>query len=319
MGKKNILVLGATGFIGRNMAEFFSSNPDFIVTGTYLKSKPLNNPRIKMMQVDLTCVDQVNDILCNADIVIQAAATTSGAKDILGQPHIHVTDNAIMNSLIFRAAFEHNVSHLIFFSCSAMYPSSLSPLKETDFSASKKMHPQYFGIGWTKVYLEKMCEFFSRQGSTRYTAIRHSNIYGPHDKFDLERSHVFGATLTKVLHCANGKITVWGDGTEERDLLYISDLINFVRLVIKKQDSSFHLSNVGYGSPISISDLINKIIKISGKKIKIEYDASKPTIPTKLSLDCSEAKRLFGWEPKVSLDEGILKTIEWHKSNIPFN
>ena len=57
----------------------------------------------------------------------------------------------------------------------------------------------------------------------------------------------------------------------------------------------------------------------AGKKIKVEYDISKPTIPIKLSLDCSEAKRLFGWEPKVALDEGILKTIEWHKSNIPFN
>jgi nucleoside-diphosphate-sugar epimerase len=162
-----------------------------------------------------------------------------------------------------------------------------------------------------------MCEFFSGLGVTRYTVIRHSNVYGPHDKFDLERSHVFGASLTKVLHCTNGKIFVWGDGKEERDLLYISDLINFVQLAINKQDTPFCLLNIGYGSSVSISDLIKKIITISGKNIKIEYDMSKPTISTRIALNCQKAKQLFGWESKVALEDGIRKTMDWHKSNIP--
>ena len=315
--KKKILVCGATGFIGRNIAEALAKRDEFDVYGAYLNSKPLDNPRIKMIQVDLTNQKEVNQILKGVDILIQAAATTSGAKDIITKPYYHVTDNAVMNSLIFRAAYDYEVSHVVFFSCATMYQSNDIPVKETDFDANEEMYPSYFGAGWTKVYIEKMCEFYSRIGNTKYTVIRHSNIYGPYDKFDLKKSHVFGATMTKVMTTEEGgTIVVWGTGVEERDLLYISDLVDFVELAIDRQGSKFELCNVGYGSSISVSNLVKKIIACSGKDVRIVYDQSKPTIKTKLSLDIARAKNSFGWSPKVSLDEGIQKTIEWYKSNI---
>ena len=316
--RKKILICGATGFIGRNIAEFFAERDDFEVYGTYLNSKPLDNPRIKMIHADLTNKEDVNRVLKGGgDILIQAAATTSGAKDIVTKPYYHVTDNAVMNSLIFRSAYEHKVSHVVFFSCSTMYQSSDIPVKETDFDANKEMYPSYFGVGWTKVYIEKMCEFYSRIGNTKYTVIRHSNIYGPYDKFDLEKSHVFGATMTKVMTAGDGgKIVVWGTGEEERDLLYSSDLVSFVELAIDKQESKFELYNVGYGSSISVSNLVKKIIACSGKDIEIEYDLSKPCIKTKLCLDISKVMDSLGWSPTVSLDEGIRRTMEWYKSNI---
>jgi len=118
------------------------------------------------------------------------------------------------------------------------------------------------------------------------------------------------------MYCTNGEILVWGDGKEERDLLYISDLINFVQLAINKQTVPFCLLNIGYGSSIPISDLIKKIITISGKNIKIKYDISKPTISTRIALNCQKAKQLFGWKPKVDLENGIRKTMDWHKANI---
>lgn len=315
--KTKVLVCGATGFIGRNIAEFLAKRDDFEVYGTYLNSKPLDNPEIKMIQADLTDKEAVSNVIRGMDVIIQAAATTSGAKDIVTKPYYHVTDNAVMNSFIFRSAFEHKVGHVIFFSCTVMYQPSDIPVKEEDFDANKEIYPKYFGVGWTKVYIEKMCEFYSRIGTTKYTVIRHSNIYGPYDKFDLERSHVFGATITKVMTAEDGgRIVVWGTGEEERDLLYISDLVDFVKLAINKQKSKFELYNVGYGSSISVSNLVKKIIASSDKDIKIEYDMSKPSIETKLCLDITKAKNVLGWFPKVSLDEGILKTMEWYKSNI---
>ena len=132
-----------------------------------------------------------------------------------------------------------------------MYKSSLKPIKENDFNPLKDIEPKYFGVATTKVYNENMCDFFSRLGKTKYTAIRHSNIYGPYDKFDLERSHVFGATVTKVMRAKN-EITIWGKGKEKRDLLYIDDLVKFVELVIKKQKNNFELLNCGIGKAISI-------------------------------------------------------------------
>jgi len=314
---KKVLICGATGFIGRNIAERLIETNNFEIYGTYLNSKTWASPKIKMTRADLTNKDEVERVTKGMDIIIQAAATTSGAKDIVTKPYYHVTDNVVMNAFIFRAAFQYRVSHLVFFSCTTMYQSDDKPIKETDFDANKEFYSSYFGGAWTKVYNEKMCEFYSRIGQTKYTVIRHSNIYGPYDKFDLEKSHVFGATITKVMTVKDGgKIVVWGQGEEERDLLYVSDLVDFVEIAMDKQNDKFQLYNVGYGSSISVSDLVKKIVIYSGKDISIEYDLSKPSIRTKLCLDITKARDQPGWSPKVTLEEGIKKTIAWYKINL---
>ena len=288
---KKILICGSTGFIGRNIAEFLTRKKDVEVYGTYYKSSPLSHPGIKMVRADLTDPSDVEKAVKGMDVIIQAAATTSGAKEGVLKPYYHVTDNAVMNSILFRAAHQCSASHVIFFSCSVMYQPGEIPLKENDFNPNEEIFPTYFGVGWTKVYLEKMCEFYSQLNKTRYTAIRHSNIYGPYDKYDLERSHVFGATITKVMETLHeGKIVVWGSGEEERDLLYVSDLVDFVDKSIHHQKTPFELYNVGYGSSISIKDLVQKCIKHSGKNLSIEFDLDKPTIKTKLCLDTSKAE-----------------------------
>jgi len=317
--KKKILVCGATGFIGRNMAEYFAKQPEYEVYGTYWQAEPLQNPNITMMEADLTNKEDVDKVVAGKDIIIQAAATTSGSKDIVEKPYVHVTDNAVMNSLIFRAAFEHQISHVLFFSCTVMYQPSDKAMGEKDFDANQEMFPKYFGIGWTKVYIEKMCEFYSRIGNTKYTVIRHSNIYGPYDKYDLEKSHVFGATLTKVMTAPpDGEIVVWGEGTEARDLLYVEDLVDFVEKAIAKQEVKFELYTVGLGGATSVADLVKKVIEHADKDLTITYDTSKPSIKTSLFLDYTKAKQELGWEPKVSLDEGIKKTMEWYKQHYDY-
>ena len=316
MSRLKVLVCGATGFIGRNIVEKLVDNKDLEVFGTYFQTNPseqLTKKNISLIKVDLTQKAQVDQVIEGKDIIIQAAAVTSGSKDILSIPYIHVTDNAVMNSLIFRAAFEKQVKHVIFFSCSVMYPNQDLPVLETDFNY--EITNTYFGVGWTKVYLEKMCEFFSRISKTKYTAIRHSNIYGPFDKYDLDHSHFLGATITKVM-TAIDKIVVWGNGSEKRDLLYVSDLVDFVELIINNQKDPFELINVGSGDAFSIADLVKKVIKLSNKKIEIEFDNSKPTIKFSLSLNIDKAKKMYNWEPKVSLEEGISKSISWYKQNI---
>lgn len=316
MSKLKVLICGVSGFIGRNIAERLSERENLELYGTYFQTKPdkeLLKKNISIKKVDLTDKNQVSQLIKGKDIIIQAAAVTSGSKDITTKPFIHVTDNAIMNSLIFRAALEQNIKHVIFFSCTVMYPKQDLPVKEEDFNY--QITDKYFGVGWTKVYLEKICEFFSRISKTKYTAIRHSNIYGPFDKYDLEHSHVLGATITKVLQ-AQDKIIVWGDGSEARDLLYISDLVDFVEIVINKQTVPFELINIGLGCAIPVKDLVKKLVELSGKDLKIEFDITKPTIKFNLSVNIERAAKKYNWRPKLSLDEGIKKTLEWYKENI---
>lgn len=310
--KKKVLICGATGFIGRNFTEQLSKRNDLDIHALRFQRPEYHCPNITWHHADLRKPEDIERLLDGVDIIIQAAATTSGSKDIVTRPFIHVTDNAIMNSYLFRAAFEHKVKQVIFFSCTVMYPSSETALKETDFDANKPLHPRYFGVGNTKIYIEKMCEFYAGISDTKFTAIRHSNIYGAHDKFDLERSHVFGATVTKVM-TANDKIKVWGTGEEERDLLHVDDLVNFVELAMEKQQEKYRLYNCGLGQAISIKQLVEKIIGHSGKSLSIEHDLSQPTIKTSLFLDCGLAKQELGWEPKISLDEGIQRTLAWWK------
>ena len=140
-------------------------------------------------------------------------------------------------------------------------------------------------------------------------------MYGPYDKYDLEKSHVTGATITKVMTNKDGVISVWGSGEEKRDLLYVGDLIDFIDLSLEKQESSCELYNVGLGQGIKIKDLFKKGIKVSGKDLEMKYDLSKPTLPTSLFLDCEKAEKQLGWKPKYSLEEGLKKTIEWYREN----
>lgn len=313
--KQKILICGATGFIGRNLTEQLSQREEFEVHAVRFQRPEYSCANVIWHQADLRQPELVDQLMQGMDIVIQAAATTSGSKDIVTRPFIHVTDNAVMNSYLFRSAFEHKIKHVIFFSCTVMYQSSEKALKETDFDANQALHPRYMGVGNTKLYMEKMCEFYAGLAETKFTAIRHSNIYGPYDKFDLEKSHVFGATITKVM-TAKDKIKVWGTGEEERDLLHVNDLVHFVELALKNQKEKYRLYNCGLGQAISIKNLVHKIVALSGKNLMIEHDLSQPTIKTSLFLDCSFAKKELGWEPKINIDQGIQDTLAWWKTHL---
>lgn len=313
---KKVLVCGASGFIGRNVATRLAAQGRYEVYGTHWRRPDPQIPGMIPIRADLTRAEDVARVLEGMDAVVQAAASTSGAGDVARTPAMHVTDNAVMNSLLFRAAHEMGVGQVLFFSCTIMYPSSDALLKETDFDAGKPLQPQYFGAGWTKIYLEKMCEFFAGLGRTRFTCLRHSNIYGPHDKFDLKHSHVFGATMTKVLTSEDGRMVMWGPGTEKRDLLYIDDLVDCVGLALERQSSPFELLNIGSGRAIAVKDLARLIIELSGRDIAIEHDLSRPHIPTALALDCSLAEERLGWRPSTSLEDGIRRTIDWYRANL---
>lgn len=315
---KTVLVCGASGFIGKNVLERLLPRTDLrvvaVVHKTALPSSLAGHPRLTTVYADLTRAEEVARALRGVDAVVQAAATTSGAKDIVNTPAHHVTDNAVMNSLLLRACHEGGVGHFLFFSCTVMYPDQARPVKEEDFDG--KVTDRYFGVGWTKVYVEKMCEFYARLGRTRMTVVRHSNVYGPHDKYDLERSHVFGATVAKVMTARGGKVVVWGEGKEARDLLYVADLVDFVEAALDRQKAAFELVNVGAGMAVSVAELVRRVIARSGRPLAVEFDRTKPTIPFSLSVDRSKAKALFGWEPKTSLDEGIDKSLAWYRDHV---
>ena len=271
--KTKVLVLGGTGFIGRNVITSLLGQGNFEIHATHFSKKPWSFDGIQWIKSDLTNEIQVKDLFSfkRFDLIIQSAATTSGISDTYNSPDFHVTNNVIMNSLILKYLNLYQAAHFIFFSCTNMLVSSVFPQNEESFDPKVGPIKEYFGVGWTKVYIEKLIEFYSKFNSNKFTVIRHSNIYGPWDRFELHNSHVCAATITKVLD-AEKEIIVWGDGSESRDLLYISDLVDLVLLLWEKQSEKYLLINAGGEKLISVKELTNKILSICEKKLDITYE-----------------------------------------------
>ena len=160
-----------------------------------------------------------------------------------------------------------------------------------------------------------MCEFYSSLG-LKTTALRHSNVYGKYDKFDLLKSHVLGATIRKVINAKENEVLeVWGSGKAKRDFIFVDDLVDIVEKSIINQSDIFGLYNCGMGYSISINDLVKKIIKISGKNLRTKNNIDKPDFPTALSLNCEKAFAELKWKVSTNLEEGLKKTYQWASEN----
>ena len=316
--KKNMLICGADGFIGKNALDFFKNKYNITAT-LFNKSTPQRDVSdgIEYVSVDLRKESEVENLFQRQrfDIVLQAAATTTGAKDVVERPYVHVTDNVVMNAWIFREAMKTQVGHMLFPSCTVMYQPKEHPQSEADWSPTDEMYNAYFGVGNMKVFTEKMCDFYSRIGSTKFTAFRHSNVYGPYDKFDLDKCHVVPAFVNKVIN-ATDTLEIWGQGKASRDIIYIDDLIDFIDKCIDKQEAMYELYNCGGGAAYPILDLAKTIMKLNEKELKFEFDLTKPDIPTTVILDCSKAKQELGWSPSTNVEEGLRKTCEWYKNSV---
>jgi len=319
MTKKQVLVLGASGFTGYNIFDRLTKREDLEVIGTfhtnrYGRCRVRENPNL--FRVDLTDKKGVYHLTKGIDIIIQAAAMTSGIKDTEERPWIQITDNLRINALILESAHENGVQQVISFSSSIVYPPNANQALAEHNVDPKNLSLKHQMAAKTKIYLEDLSKFYADLGRTKYTIIRPANVYGPHDRFDIEKSHVLAAIITKTMMAKDQKITLWGSGSEQKDLLYISDLADLVELCINGQQAGFLTLNAGSGELISIRNLAEKIIDFSGKNLVIEWDLKGPTSWTNILLDNTRTENLLGWKRKVSLENGLVQTITWFKENM---
>ena len=310
---KKILVCGGSGFIGLNVVKFFK-NRNYSVVATYKTKKPKNTYNATWVKADFTSTKNMKKVMRNSNIIIQCAGITSGAKNMVSKPFMFMGDNVIMNSLLIREAIQNKIQHFVFLSCTVMYHHSNSRLKENDYDPQKKLNNVYEGMALTKVYIENICKFYAKRSNTKFSVLRHTNMYGPHDKFENINSHFMASAITKSRY-ASKKLILWGGGKEKRDFLYIEDLCSAIKNVIDKQKIKFDLVNIGYGKAFSIKNIVGKIRKITRKNYNIFFDKRKPSIKINILIDNSKMVKKYGWKPKTSIDEGIKKTVYWYTNN----
>jgi len=310
--ESKILILGATGFVGRNLAERLY-NEGYTNLRNHGYSRKLEGFG-ESVQGDLRNEEFVNQIMEGVDVVFHCAASTSNAVDTIYAPLLHVTPNVIINALTLEKAYKNKIKKFIFLSSSTIYPESGDrSVCETDF-LYESIYKTYYPVGWMKRYAEVLCKMYSEIliNPMQTVIVRPANLYGPYDKYDLDKCHVTPASVIKVATKLN-PIPVWGDGTEIRDLLYVEDFVEALQVIMEKEENH-EIYNVGSNSGYSVNQVINVLKEIEGLDSPIEYVNNKaPMIPVRL-IDSFKIFDKLGWSAKTTIYEGLEKTINWYKN-----
>ncbi len=311
MHGKRILVTGATGFVGHNLVKRLVSL-DLDVRGTYFTETSRRQQGCEYMQCDLTREEDCEKSTRNVDVVIMCAANSSGAEVMTKRPLTHLTPNIVMNSQMLQAAYENKVGKFVFISSNTVYPVTDFPVKEQD--VNYELYKSYHVVGWMKLFSEIMCDMYATKipETMATVVVRPSNLYGPFDKFDPNKSKVIAALTRRFSH-REDPMAVWGDGNDVKDFLYIDDFIDgLLKLLATDYIGTM---NICSGQKTTIRDVISSLKLATGKTPKLEFDESKPSMIPYRTMDGSKMLKLTGWSPSVSLPEGLKKTLNWYEEN----
>jgi GDP-L-fucose synthase len=310
-----ILVAGGAGFVGVNLIQrllFLGAN----VRATIHRRPPIvKNEHIEYVQADLTRPEDCRKAVEGMDYVFMCAANTSGAAVMEKTPLVHLTPNLIMNALMLEASYEANVKKFLFISSNTVYPVTDQPAKESD--VINEFYEKYFIVAWMKRFSELMCEMYSTRIKTpmQTVIVRPANIYGPLDDFEWETSHVLPALIRRVVE-RHDPISVWGNGKDIKDFIYIDDVVEGLLLAMEKING-FDVINIASGKQYVLSDLLEIVVNLDGyENAKIIYDTSKPTMIPKRLIDPSKATVLLGFKANTPIEKGLEKTILWYRSTL---
>lgn len=248
------------------------------------------------------------------DVVIDAAAKVGGIFANDQYPVDFLVSNLAIQNNLLKSSFACGVKKFVFLGSSCIYPRDCDqPIKE-EYLLSGPLETSNSAYAIAKIAGIELVKSYRKQYGVKWISIMPTNLYGPGDNFDLSTSHVFPALIHRFVQAEiNGSkvVTLWGSGSPLRDFLHVDDLAKAVVLAVHKYDSDMPL-NVGSGGEISIKDLALKVAAAIGFEGLIEWDPSKPDGTPRKVLDVSRLKAL-GWEPSISLDQGIMSTINWFK------
>ena len=254
------------------------------------------------------------------EYVFLAAAKVGGIGGNSDYPADFIYENLMIQSNVISSAAMVGVEKLLFLGSSCIYPKfAKQPITE-DQLLSGYLEPSNDAYAIAKIAGIKMCQAYRKQYGFNAIAVMPTNLYGPNDNFDINYGHVLPSLLAKfdgsLEKSEHWVVKLWGDGSARREFLHVDDLAAALLICMERYDSE-EIINIGTGEDITIKELAEMIVEVTGYKNDYEWDTSKPNGTPRKVLNVDKVKSL-GWEPKISLREGIESTYEWYKKSIGY-
>ena len=286
----------------------------------HLKAQGFTNIiTVNRFQCDLTNQNAVKMFFMmeQPEYVFLAAAKVGGIGGNADYPADFIYENLMIQSNIISSAAMVGVQKLLFLGSSCIYPKfAKQPITE-DQLLTGALEGSNDAYAIAKIAGIKMCQAYRKQYGLNAIAVMPTNLYGPNDNFNINYGHVlpsllakFDGSLEKSKHWV---VKLWGDGSARREFLHVDDLAAALLICMERYDSE-EIINIGTGEDITIKELAEMIVEVTGYKNDYEWDTSKPNGTPRKVLNVDKVKSL-GWEPKISLREGLESTYEWMKNN----
>lgn len=302
---KRIMVTGAGGFLGNYVLQKLRKRG----------CKDIFTPGIE--DYDLVQMEAVKKVYQDArpDIVIHLAAVIGGIEANMKNPGKFFYENLMMGAQLMEVGRQLGIEKFVAIGTICCYPKFTPvPFKEEDLwnGYPEETNAPY---GLAKKMLLVQSQAYRQQYGLNSIFVMPVNLYGPGDNFNPESSHVIPATIKKCFE-AMGKgskeIVVWGTGKATREFLYVEDCAEAIVLATERYDKSEPV-NLGSGFEIPIKKLVELIAQLTGFKSRISWDNSKPDGQPRRCLDIKKAEKEFGFKARMTLEEGLKKTIEWYR------
>ena len=283
-----------------------------------LKSKGFTNIlTVDREQLDLTRTLEVKMFfnMEEPDYVFLAAAKVGGIGANSHFPAEFIHDNLMIQTNIIDAAYRSGVTKLLFLGSSCIYPKFANQPITEDQLLTGSLEGSNDAYAIAKIAGIKMCQAYRNQYDFNAISLMPTNLYGINDNFDLQNSHVLPAMIRKFHEAAllrHGKVTLWGDGSPMREFLNVDDLAEACFVCMDKYESD-DIINIGTGEDVTIKELAETVAKVVDFRRTIEWDTSKPNGTPRKVLNVDKIKSL-GWEPKISLKDGIKSTYDWYRT-----